>query len=83
MVFEVAAMAGWLRPPHAAVHVAFGNVLGTDRKMFKSRSGEPVRFVDLLDEADRAGDGVGRARRTPTCPRRSRPTSAGWSASAR
>ncbi|HEX2786058.1 MAG TPA: arginine--tRNA ligase, partial [Ilumatobacteraceae bacterium] len=33
------------------VHVAFGNVLGSDRKMLKSRSGEPVRFVDVVDEA--------------------------------
>ena len=51
MVFDVAAMAGWLRPPARAVHVAFGNVLGNDRKMLKSREGEPVRFVDVVDEA--------------------------------
>ena len=51
MVFDVAAMAGWLRPPTRAVHVAFGFVLGTDRKKLKSRDGEPVRFVDVLDEA--------------------------------
>jgi arginyl-tRNA synthetase len=51
MVFDVAAMAGWLRPPARAVHVAFGNVLGADRKMLKSRSGEPVRFIDVVDEA--------------------------------
>ena len=51
MVFDVAAMAGWLRPPARAIHVAFGNVLGSDRKMLKSRSGEPVRFVDVVDEA--------------------------------
>jgi arginyl-tRNA synthetase len=51
MVFDVAAIAGWLRPPARAVHVAFGNVLGSDRKMLKSRSGEPVRFVDVVDEA--------------------------------
>jgi arginyl-tRNA synthetase len=51
MVFDVAAMAGWLRSPARAVHVAFGNVLGTDRKMLKSREGEPVRFVDVVDEA--------------------------------
>ena len=51
MVFDVAAMAGWLRPPTRAVHVAFGIVLGPDRKMLKSRSGEPVRFVDVVDEA--------------------------------
>jgi arginyl-tRNA synthetase len=51
MVFDVAAMAGWLRPPTRAVHVAFGFVLGTDRKKLKSRSGEPARFVDVVDEA--------------------------------
>ena len=51
MVFDVAEMAGWLRPPTRAVHVAFGFVLGTDRKKLKSRSGEPVRFVDVVQEA--------------------------------
>jgi arginyl-tRNA synthetase len=51
MVFAVAEMAGWLAPPRQAVHVAFGNVLGTDRKMLKSRTGESMKFVELLDEA--------------------------------
>ncbi|MDA0371931.1 MAG: arginine--tRNA ligase [Actinomycetota bacterium] len=51
MVFDVARMAGWLAEPAEAVHVAFGSVLGSDRKMLKSRSGEPLKFIDLLDEA--------------------------------
>jgi arginyl-tRNA synthetase len=51
MVFEVARMAGWLRPPAEAVHVAFGSVLGEDRKMLRSRSGDAVKLVGLLDEA--------------------------------
>ena len=51
MVFEVCRMAGWLVPPAEAVHVAFGNVLGDDRKMLRSRSGDSVKLVDLLDEA--------------------------------
>jgi arginyl-tRNA synthetase len=59
MVFAVAAMAGWLAPPREAVHVAFGIVLGTDRKRLRSRSGEPMKFVELLDEAiERAGVAV-------------------------
>jgi arginyl-tRNA synthetase len=59
MVFEVARMAGWLAPPADAVHVAFGNVLGPDRKMLRSRSGETVKLVELLDEAvDRAAVAV-------------------------
>ncbi len=55
MVFSVAEMAGWLVPPSRAEHVAFGNVLGPDRKMLKSRSGEPVRFIDVIDEAIERG----------------------------
>jgi arginyl-tRNA synthetase len=50
MVFAVARLAGWLQPPVEAVHVTFGSVLGDDRKMFKSRSGETIKLSDLLDE---------------------------------
>ena len=59
MVFKVAEMAGWLQPPTEAVHVMFGSVLGPDRKPLKSRSGEPLKFIDLLNEAvDRAAAAV-------------------------
>lgn len=51
MVFAVAGLAGWLAPPSRAEHVAFGSVLGPDKKMFKTRSGETVRLASLLDEA--------------------------------
>ena len=51
MVFEVAKMAGWLEAPAEAVHVSFGSVLGEDRKMLRSRSGDAVKLVELLDEA--------------------------------
>jgi arginyl-tRNA synthetase len=55
MVFAVAAMAGWLDDRTRAVHVAFGNVLGPDRKMFKTRAGGTVKLKGLLDEGtDRA-----------------------------
>jgi arginyl-tRNA synthetase len=51
MVFAVAKMAGWLAPPARAEHVAFGSILGPDKKMFKTRSGDTVKLTDLLDEA--------------------------------
>jgi arginyl-tRNA synthetase len=55
MCFAVSRMAGWLPSGTDAVHVAFGHVLGSDRKMFRSRSGETVKLADLLTEAvDRA-----------------------------
>lgn len=50
MCFAAARMAGWLPEADDAVHVAFGNVLGEDRKMFRSRAGHSVKLVDLLDE---------------------------------
>jgi arginyl-tRNA synthetase len=56
MVFAVSEMAGWLAPPTEAIHVAFGNVLGPDRKMLRSRSGASVKLVDLLDEAIERAD---------------------------
>ncbi len=51
MVFEVSRMAGWLVPPTEAVHVSFGSVLGDDRKMLRSRTGDSVKLIELLDEA--------------------------------
>jgi len=55
MAFKTAELAGWLVPPARAEHVNFGSVLGEDGKMFKARSGETVRLIDLCNEAiDRA-----------------------------
>ncbi|MEU9283858.1 arginine--tRNA ligase [Streptomyces sp. NPDC048275] len=55
MVFETARKAGWLNDDVKAIQLAFGTVLGKDGKPFKTREGETVRLVDLLDEAiDRA-----------------------------
>jgi arginyl-tRNA synthetase len=52
MVFAAARAAGWLTPDHRAEHAAFGSVLGADGKMLRTRSGDPVKLVDLLDEAE-------------------------------
>lgn len=51
MVYASAKLAGWLAPPARAEHVAFGSILGPDKKMFKTRSGESVKLLDLIDEA--------------------------------
>jgi arginyl-tRNA synthetase len=56
MVFQAANEAGWLAPPARAEHVAFGSVLGADKKMLKTRSGDSVKLMALVDEAiERAG----------------------------
>jgi arginyl-tRNA synthetase len=51
MVFSVAKAAGWLKEPARAEHVAFGSILGPDKKMFKTRAGGTVKLAELLDEA--------------------------------
>jgi len=51
MVSAVAKQAGWLQTPREMVHVAFGNVLGADRKMLKTRSGDTIKLDALLIEA--------------------------------
>eukprot|EP00927_Polykrikos_kofoidii_P025871 TRINITY_DN2317_c0_g1_i6.p1 TRINITY_DN2317_c0_g1~~TRINITY_DN2317_c0_g1_i6.p1 ORF type:complete len:586 (+),score=117.18 TRINITY_DN2317_c0_g1_i6:74-1831(+) len=56
MIFDAAEQAGWHRPPITRCdHMGFGVVQGDDGKKFKTRSGETVKLVDLLNEAvDRA-----------------------------
>ncbi|NRA56835.1 MAG: arginine--tRNA ligase [Phycisphaerales bacterium] len=58
-VFAAAHKAGYATTPDGVEasleHAAFGTILGTDNKPFKTRSGESVKLQDLLDEAhDRA-----------------------------
>ncbi len=58
MVFKVSEMLGVLVPPARAVHVNNGSVLGADRKMMKSRSGEPEMLLDLVEGAIERGRAV-------------------------
>lgn len=52
LLFEVGRMAGILDPAtHRVNHVGFGTVNDESGKRFKTRSGEVVRLVELLDEA--------------------------------
>ena len=59
MVATVAKQAGWLSSSHEMLHVSFGSVLGADKKMLKTRSGETVKLDALLSEAvERAAEAV-------------------------
>ncbi|CAH8448386.1 unnamed protein product [Heterobilharzia americana] len=50
-VFAGAEILGYYNPDvHRVQHIGFGVVLGEDKKKFKTRSGDTVRLVDLLDE---------------------------------
>lgn len=50
IVFDVTSRAGWIPSTHPE-HAAFGTILGTDNKPFKTRSGDVVKLSALLDEA--------------------------------
>lgn len=58
MVFAALRKAHWAPPGVRLDHVAFGTMLGADRKPFKTRSGEMIRLADLLDEAGRRAAAV-------------------------
>jgi arginyl-tRNA synthetase len=51
MVYEAAREAGWLAAPARAQHIGFGSILGPDGKMLRSRTGDSIKLVELLDEA--------------------------------
>mmetsp|Transcript_8331 Transcript_8331/g.13990 ORF Transcript_8331/g.13990 Transcript_8331/m.13990 type:complete len:641 (-) Transcript_8331:266-2188(-) len=50
LIFEAARAAGWVGAQRLD-HTPFGMVCGEDGKKYKTRSGDVVRLVDLLDEA--------------------------------
>ncbi|XP_067280601.1 arginine--tRNA ligase, cytoplasmic [Pseudorasbora parva] len=51
VVFAAAQLIGWYDPKVTRVeHAGFGVVLGEDKKKFKTRSGDTVRLMDLLEE---------------------------------
>jgi len=52
LVFAVARKAGFLPDDVTTEHVAFGTVLGTDGKPFKTRDGTAVTLNSLLDAAE-------------------------------
>ena len=49
-IFAAGKLAGYFTDEQRVDHVGFGVVLGEDKKKFKTRSGDTVRLVDLLDE---------------------------------
>jgi arginyl-tRNA synthetase len=63
MVWDTARLAGWLPDDVEVVHVQIGNVLGPDRKILRTRAGDPLKLMALLEEAiERAREVVDEAR---------------------
>jgi arginyl-tRNA synthetase len=51
MLFATARLAGWVDDRIRLEHVAFGSVLGADKKMLKTRAGDSVSLAELVREA--------------------------------
>lgn len=51
-IFTLSRRVGFVPPSISLEHVAFGMVMGEDGKPFKTRSGESVKLMDLLEEAN-------------------------------
>lgn len=51
MCNKAAHAIGWVDQGQRLQHIGFGTVQGEDGKRFKTRSGDTVRLVDLLDES--------------------------------
>lgn len=52
-VFAVAREAGFASQNISLEHIAYGTMMGSDGRPFKTRSGDTIKLVDLLDEAIR------------------------------
>ena len=63
MVWATARKAGWLPDDVEPIHVQIGNVLGTDKKILRTREGVALKLMDLLEEGvDKARAYVDEAR---------------------
>jgi arginyl-tRNA synthetase len=51
MLFAVARQAGWLTDAVCAEHAVIGLVTGADGKRIRTRTGQPVKLITLIDEA--------------------------------
>ncbi|MDH3584916.1 MAG: arginine--tRNA ligase [Phycisphaerae bacterium] len=57
-IFWTATQAGWLDEDHTAEHVRFGTMQGEDNRPFRTREGDTVKLIDLLNEAEQRAAAV-------------------------
>lgn len=62
MVFSAVRKAGWAKAGVRLEHIPFGAILGKDSRPFKTRSGETIKLVALLDEAESRAAAIARAK---------------------
>lgn len=52
MLFATLRLAGWANENIRLEHIPFGAILGQDNKPIKTRTGESIKLIDLLTEAE-------------------------------
>jgi arginyl-tRNA synthetase len=52
-IFAIAKMASFVPESCSLEHIAYGTMMGEDGKPFKTRSGDTVKLIDLLEESVR------------------------------
>lgn len=57
-VFAVARAAGFADNGISLEHIAYGTMMGSDGRPFKTRSGDIVKLIDLLDEGVRRAHAI-------------------------
>jgi len=68
MLFAAARKAGWIKSDIRVDHIPFGSILGEDHKPFKTRSGEAIKLLDLLIEAEQRAQKILAEKRTTLSP---------------
>jgi len=58
MVFEAARQAAFVSRDFPLIHVAFGTMMGADGRPFKTREGDTVKLMDLLEMAIKKSSAV-------------------------
>ncbi|HSW93505.1 MAG TPA: arginine--tRNA ligase [Gammaproteobacteria bacterium] len=60
MLFETLKKAKWIDEDVRLEHIPFGAILGKDNKPFKTRSGESIKLIALLEEAETRAENMAR-----------------------
>lgn len=58
MLFATLRKAKWVSDTVRLEHIPFGAILGKDNKPFKTRSGESIRLISLLEEAESRAEAI-------------------------
>ncbi len=71
-IFASARQAGWIKEGHEVIHIPFGLVLGEDGKKLKTRSGETIKLMTLIGEAEKRALAIAEQKEPENDPTRNR-----------